>query len=100
MLSRMQNLAAAGLERRFAREVEGQPLIELTGANRNKIEIFLGMATIAIGDLECPARLSGVSPRHPNHLGAEAHMFPQIVVFGVIGQVGMDLWAFRPFRIV
>ena len=83
----------------FAGQAERLGLVELPGTNRDKIEIFVTDAAVRPPQIEPPAR-RGIGPAiHLHHGRVEADRAEEIVVLGVLGQIGVDLRTLRPFRI-
>src|SRR5258708_10422164 len=99
MLRGMKFSPACGLEIVFARNAQGPSFVELACANSDEIEVFLGGAGIGISNLQRPAGQTGVATRHANYRGVEAHTRHQSMVFGVVGQISMNLRPIRPFRV-
>ena len=74
-------------------------LVELPGTNSDEIEIFVTDAAIRPPQFEPPAGRGIGAAIHLRHGRVEADSAEEIIVLGVLGQIGVDLRTLRPFRI-
>ena len=94
----MQDLPALRLEGVFARKAQCLRLAELSGADRDEVEILAGLAVRSF-KFQRPAGLAIGPAIHRDHTGLEAHRAIEPMAARIVGEIGVDLRTLGPFRI-